>query len=138
MVDGKLVWLQEEVRNGDISIPLTIWEQSSISVLFKGHSGSNLIDPTRQDNVVIGTGIFPYIYHVRSTFNLYSIINNGLVKRIMTQHQDRKDDLRRAAVLTLADPRVVIVRVILVGVLGVMIVVLIGHGEVRVNVEKFT
>ena len=34
--------------------------------------------------------------------------------------------------------RVVIVRVILVGVLGVMIVVLIGHDEVRVNVEKFT
>ena len=30
--------------------------------------------------------------------------------------------------------RVVIVRVILVGVLGVMIVVLIGHVEVRVNV----
>ena len=30
--------------------------------------------------------------------------------------------------------RVVIVRVILVGVLGVMIVVLIGHDEVRVNV----
>ena len=29
--------------------------------------------------------------------------------------------------------RVVIVRVILVGVLGVMIVVLIGHDEVRVN-----
>ena len=30
--------------------------------------------------------------------------------------------------------RVVIVRVIVDGVLGVMIVVLIGHGEVRVNV----
>ena len=30
--------------------------------------------------------------------------------------------------------RVVIVRVILVGVLGVMIVILIGHDEVRVNV----
>ena len=28
------------------------------------HSGSNLIDPTLQDNVVIGTGIFHYIYHV--------------------------------------------------------------------------
>ena len=45
----------------------------------QGHSGSNLIDPSLQDNVVIGTGIFPYIYHVGCTFNLHSIINNGLV-----------------------------------------------------------
>ena len=43
------------------------------------HSGSNLIDPTLQDNVLIGPGIFPYIYHVGSTFNLCSIISNGLV-----------------------------------------------------------
>ena len=28
---------------------------------------------------MIGSGIFPYIYHVGSTFNLHSIINNGLV-----------------------------------------------------------
>ena len=42
------------------------------------HSGSNLIDPTLQDNVLIGHGIFPYIYQV-STFNLHSIINNGLI-----------------------------------------------------------
>ena len=27
----------------------------------QGRSGSNLIDPTLQDNVLIGTGIFPYI-----------------------------------------------------------------------------
>ena len=45
----------------------------------QGHSGSNLIDPTLQDNVLIGTGIFPYIYHVGCKFNLHSIINNGLV-----------------------------------------------------------
>ena len=45
----------------------------------QGHSGSNLIDPTLQDNVLIGTGIFPYIYHVGYTSNLHSIINNGLV-----------------------------------------------------------
>ena len=46
---------------------------------FQGHSGNNLIDPMLQDNVLIGTGIFPYIYHVGCTFNLHSIINNGLV-----------------------------------------------------------
>ena len=45
----------------------------------QGHSGSNLIDPTLQDNVLIGPGIFPYIYHVGFTFNLHSIINNGLI-----------------------------------------------------------
>ena len=45
----------------------------------QGHSGSNLIDPTLQDNVLIGPGIFPYIYHVGSNFNLHSIISNGLI-----------------------------------------------------------
>ena len=45
----------------------------------QGYSGSNLIDPALQDNVLIGPGIFPYIYHVGSTFNLYSIVSNGLV-----------------------------------------------------------
>ena len=45
----------------------------------QGHSESNLIHPRLQDNVVIGTGIFPYIYHVGCTFDLHSIINNGLV-----------------------------------------------------------
>ena len=45
----------------------------------QGHSGSNLIDPALQDNVLIGPGIFPYIYHVESNFNLHSIISNGLI-----------------------------------------------------------
>ena len=45
----------------------------------QGHSGSNLIDPTLLDNVLIGPGIFPYIYHVGSNFNLHSIISNGLI-----------------------------------------------------------
>ena len=45
----------------------------------QGHSGGNLIDLTLQDNVLIGPGIFPYIYHVGSNFNLYSIISNGLI-----------------------------------------------------------
>ena len=33
----------------------------------QGHSGSNLIDPALQDHVLIGPGIFPYIYHVGCT-----------------------------------------------------------------------
>ena len=36
MIDGKLVWLQEEDPNEDISIALIFWEQFSTSVLFKG------------------------------------------------------------------------------------------------------
>ena len=45
----------------------------------QGHSASNFIDPTLQDNVVIGSGIFQYIYHIGCAFNLHSIINSGLV-----------------------------------------------------------
>ena len=35
MIDGKLVWLQEEVPNKNISIALIIWEQFSTFVFFK-------------------------------------------------------------------------------------------------------
>ena len=45
----------------------------------QGHSGNNLIYPTLQDNVVIGSGIFHHVYHVGCTFNLHSIINIGLI-----------------------------------------------------------
>ena len=45
----------------------------------QGHSGSNLIDPSLQDNVLIGPGIFPYIYQIGCAFNLHSIIRNGLI-----------------------------------------------------------
>ena len=45
----------------------------------QGHSGNNLIDPSLQDNVVIGSGIFHYIYHIGCAFNLHSIINSGLI-----------------------------------------------------------
>ena len=80
MIDGKLVWLQEEDRNEDISIALMIREQFSTSVLFKDIlEAISFFDPTSQDNVMIGTGIFHYIYHVGSNFNLHSIIRNGLV-----------------------------------------------------------
>ena len=45
----------------------------------QGHSGNNLIDPTLQDNVVIGSKIFHYIYHIGCAFNPHFIINNGLI-----------------------------------------------------------
>ena len=43
------------------------------------HSGRNLIDPTLQDNVVIPSNFFQYIYHVGWTINLHSIINSRLI-----------------------------------------------------------
>ena len=45
----------------------------------QGHSGSNLIDPLLQDNVIIQCGLFQHIYHIGFAFNLHSIINNGLI-----------------------------------------------------------
>ena len=44
----------------------------------QGHSGCNLIDPSFQDNVIIQSNFFQYIYHVGCAFNLHSIINSGL------------------------------------------------------------
>ena len=43
------------------------------------HSGRNLIDPTLQDNVVIPSNFFQYIYHVGCVINLHSIIHSRLV-----------------------------------------------------------
>ena len=81
MIVGKLVWQQEEVRKEDSSTALCSDNSGRILYLraLQGHSGSNLIDPTLQDNVVIGSGIFHYIYHIRCAFNFHSIINNGLI-----------------------------------------------------------
>ena len=45
----------------------------------QGHSGRNLIDPSLQDNVVIQSGIFQHVHHIRCAFNLHSIINSGLI-----------------------------------------------------------
>ena len=45
----------------------------------QGHAGRNLIDPPLQDNVVIPSNFFQHKNHVGCVFNLYSIINSGLV-----------------------------------------------------------
>ena len=65
----------------------------------QGHSGSNLIDPTLQDNVMIESGIFHHIYHIGCACNLHSIINNGLIP-------GGQDSSRRQTVFFLPiDPR---------------------------------
>ena len=45
----------------------------------QGHSGRSLIDPTLQDNVIIQSGFFQYIYRVGCAINLHSIINSRLI-----------------------------------------------------------
>ena len=45
----------------------------------QGHSGRNLIDPSLQDNVIIQSNFFQYIYHVECAINLHSIISSGLI-----------------------------------------------------------
>ena len=65
----------------------------------QGHSGDNLIDLALQDNVLIGPGVFPYIYHVGCAFNLYSIIGNGLIPG--GQNLSR----RQSVFFLLVDPR---------------------------------
>ena len=71
MIDGKLVWLQEEDPNEDTQY----CSDNSGTIIYlralQGHSGSNLIDRTLQGNVLMGTGIFPYIprwMHIQSSF----------------------------------------------------------------------
>ena len=45
----------------------------------QGHSGRNLIDTSLQDNVIIHSNFFQYIYHVGCAINLHSIIKSGLI-----------------------------------------------------------
>ena len=45
----------------------------------QGHSGDSIIDLSMQDHVLITPGIFPYVYHVGSNFNIPSILSNGLI-----------------------------------------------------------
>ena len=45
----------------------------------QGRSGRNPIDPTLQDDVIIQSNFFQYIYHVGCAINLHSIINSGLI-----------------------------------------------------------
>ena len=45
----------------------------------QGHSGSNPIDPSLQDNVLIPDNFFEYIYHIGCAINLHSITKSGLI-----------------------------------------------------------
>ena len=55
----------------------------------QGHSRRSPIDPTLEDNVVIPSNFFQYIYHVGCAINLHSIINSGLIpgRQILSNRQ---------------------------------------------------
>ena len=69
-------------RGGDIRRFQYCTDSSGTIVYLRAlqrHSGYNLIDPTLQDNVIIQSDFFQYIYRVGCAINLHSIINSGLI-----------------------------------------------------------
>ena len=48
-------------------------------MMYRRHSVRSLIAPILQDNVVIPSNFFQYVYHVGCAINLHSIINSGLI-----------------------------------------------------------
>ena len=77
-------------------------DDSGIIIYFRslqGHSGRNLIDPSLQDNLMIPSGFFQYIYHMGCGFNLHSIINSGLILG------GQKSSKRQTVFFLLVDPR---------------------------------
>ena len=79
MIDGKLSWQQEEVQKRRYQYCSDDLGRILYLRALQGHSGSNLVDPLLQDNVIIHRGLFQHIYHIGCAFNLHSIINNGLI-----------------------------------------------------------
>ena len=65
----------------------------------QGHSGDSIIDLAMQDHVLIGLGVFPYIYHVGSNFNISSILSNGLIPG------GQELSTRQSVFFLLVDPR---------------------------------
>ena len=76
-------WKKSMARRGGNKKRYQYCGDSSGVILYlralQGHSGRSLIDPTLQDNVVIPSGFFQYIYHVGCAINLHSIINSGSI-----------------------------------------------------------
>ena len=56
----------------------------------QGHAGRNPIVPTLQDNVLIPSNFFEYIYHVGCAISLHSITNSGLMAGGQNSSSDRQ------------------------------------------------
>ena len=66
---GRKAWQEEEETRKDTSIVLIPQEQILYLRALQGHSGRSLVDPTLQDNVVIPSDFFQYIFHVGCAIN---------------------------------------------------------------------
>ena len=68
-------------RRREKKIPVLYWcfRNKCLFRAHQRHSRRNLIDHSSQDNVVIPSNFFKHIYHIGCGFNLYSIINSGLL-----------------------------------------------------------
>ena len=90
IASGKHAWQEEEETRKDSQY---CTDSSGTIVYFRAlqqHSGRNLVDPSLQDNVVIQSNFFQYIFHVGSAFNLHSIISSGLIPGGQSLKTDRQ------------------------------------------------
>ena len=78
IVSGKYPWLEEEIREDSSSV-LIFQEQLCISEVNRDIQDAILIDHVSQDNVVIQSNFFQYIFLVGCTFNLHSFICSKLI-----------------------------------------------------------
>ena len=112
--DGAIQFYKIKFHLRDYSIPIQNWSDNRwLACLAAGggfkrryqycsdYLGSiiSIIDLALQDHVLIGTGIFPYIYHVGGNFNISSILSNGLIPggQILSR--------RQSVFFLLVDPR---------------------------------
>ena len=76
-VGGKHAWQEEEETRNDASTVLILQEQLCISELFKDIQDA--IDPSSQDNLIIQSNFFQYMYHVGCAINVHSNISSGQI-----------------------------------------------------------
>ena len=77
--DQRTKWKKSMAGGGNKKRYQYCTDSSGYLRVLQGHSGSKIIDPTLQDNVIIQSNFFQYIYHVGCAINLHSIISSGLV-----------------------------------------------------------
>ena len=88
---GRARWQEAEATR---KIFLYCIDSSGQEILYlralQGHSGSNPIDPTLQDNVLIPNNSFEYIYHIGCAVSLHSITNSGLIPGGQNSSRDKQ------------------------------------------------
>ena len=78
ITSGKHVWQEEEEIRKDSSTVLIPQEQMCISELFKDFQDAILLILLFQDNVIIQSNFFQYIFHVGCALNLHSDHHFGI------------------------------------------------------------